>query len=344
MHLHDTSEQPVNSSKCEHVNTFFQRPDRLHEKLHVLTTIFNSARYRTRWEHYGDFARKISTHPEVELWTVEIAFGDRDFSVTKSTDPHHLQLRTNTELWHKEKSLNLLAQKLPHDWQKLAIVDADVFSFKPDWFDDTKHALEHFDVVQMWSNAYDLSPDSEIMGQHRSFADCYRSGMKITADPEINYYAPIGKMVYWHPGYAWAWRRSAWDATGGLFDTAILGSADFHMAHALVGNVQSTLTNNLHEEYKQAIVEWQERAEALKKNIGAVKGGIYHSWHGAKVTRRYRSRWKILEDNQYHPRRDLTLDSQGLWKFSTKSPISLRDQIRDYFGQRNEDSTCIQGH
>lgn len=341
--MHDQSFQPKSSIFPETPKTHFQRPDRLNQTLYVLTTVFNSARYRTRWKHYGNFARMVSHYPDVEHYTVELAFGDREFAVTDSRNPRHLQLRTNCELWHKERSLNLLAQRLPHDWRKLAVIDADVFSTRPDWFDETKHALEHYSVVQMWSQAHDLNHSGETIGEHKSFAACHRSHMPIQKAPKDHYAGKDG-IVYWHPGYAWAWRREAWEATGGLLDTAILGSADFHMAHAMIGNVRHTFPGGLHPEYIQNILEWEERAEALKRNIGVVKGGIFHSWHGAKTTRRYQSRSEILKKNQYHPRRDLTLDWQGLYKFSHKSPISLRDEVREYFHQRDEDSTCPYGH
>jgi hypothetical protein len=44
-----------------------------------------------------------------------------------------------------------------------------------------------------------------------------------------------------HTGFAGACRKSAWDNLGGLIDWAILGSADYHMAAALVGNVGMSL-------------------------------------------------------------------------------------------------------
>lgn len=324
------------------MQTLFQRPDRLNQTLYVATTVFNSARYRSRWKHYQDFAAYVNRHHGVELYTVEIAFGDREFSVTEANNPKHLQLRTGAEIWHKERSLNLLVQRLPRDWQKVAVIDADVQSLRPDWFDETKHELERFDVVQMWSKAYDLNPQGEFIQEHKSFASCYNSNMPLNEAPK--YYYRDGHVVYWHPGYAWAWRRDAWETTGGLLDSAILGSADFHMAHALVGNVEATFQKGLHSEYKRYIMEWQERALELKKNIGFVPGGIHHAWHGAKVARRYKSRSNILENNKFHPRRDLTLDWQGLYRLSHKAPIALRDEARKYFMERNEDSVCPYGH
>src|SRR5260370_1321719 len=36
-------------------------------------------------------------------------------------------------------------------------------------------------------------------------------------------------------GGAWAWRRHAFNTVGGMLDTCILGSGDWHMAFALIG-------------------------------------------------------------------------------------------------------------
>jgi hypothetical protein len=47
-----------------------------------------------------------------DLYTAEVAFGERHFEVTEAGNPRHLQLRTTSEIWHKENALNLLIQRL----------------------------------------------------------------------------------------------------------------------------------------------------------------------------------------------------------------------------------------
>src|SRR4051812_39160506 len=126
----------------------FERPDHVHEPLYVVTSVFNAIRYRSRWRLYQDFERMVENSGAI-LFTCEVAFGDRDFAVTQPDNPQHLQLRTATELWHKEKSLNLLVERLPSDWAYVSFVDADVVFARGDWANETIHALQHYDVVQM---------------------------------------------------------------------------------------------------------------------------------------------------------------------------------------------------
>src|SRR3954466_3874591 len=112
--------------------TLFGRPDRLADPLYVVTPVFNACRFRSRWKLYEDFVRMVE-HSGAILYTVEVAFGDRDFVVTQPDNPRHLQLRTWHEIWLKEHSINLLVERLPRDWKYCAWVDADVFFSRYDW-------------------------------------------------------------------------------------------------------------------------------------------------------------------------------------------------------------------
>jgi hypothetical protein len=82
---------------------------------------------------------------------------------------------------------------------------------------------------------------------------------------------------------------------------------------------------------------WQDRAAKLRKNIGYMSGMLLHYWHGKKKDRGYKSRWQILIDYMYDPEFDIKRDWQGLWQLNENKP-GLRDEIRKYFRERNEDS------
>jgi hypothetical protein len=130
---------------------------------------------------------------------------------------------------------------------------------------------------------------------------------------------------------------------GPFIDFAILGAGDRHMCLGLVGCMEQTF-EHLNKEYRHALMQWQTRAERwIKRDVGYVKGSIYHAWHGRKKDRGYTDRWKILRDNGFDPMLDLTRDSQGLYKLETWEPrqIKLRDQIRSYFRSRHEDSIDV---
>jgi len=301
--------------------------------LHVVAVITNPCRYRSRYELYRKFEKYIRDSGAI-LTTVEAAYGQRPHEVTDCTCPGHVQYRTGHELWHKENLINLGIQRLPSDWEYVAWIDADVTFSRPDWVVETVQQLQHYHVVQMWTHAQDLNPSFEPVGDiQRGFIWSYYNDPKPKPNPK-----GYGAFRNWHPGYAWAARRDFVDTVGGLVDWAILGSADTHMACALIGQADMSMHPNLSPRYRKKLHIWQERAESrIQRNVGYVNGLLLHYWHGRKRDRGYNDRWKILVDYGFDPDRDLKRDAQGLWQLTDRSH-RLRDDIRSYFRSRNEDS------
>lgn len=302
-------------------------------KLHVICMISNPVRYASRYELFRQF-QKHMRDSGVQLWTCEVQHGSRPFAITDAHDPYALQLRTQTELWHKENALNLMAARLPHDWQYVAWIDADIEFSRKDWVSETLHQLQNYAVVQLFQNAVDLGPSGEHLQSHTGFGYSYVAGR------------PRGKgYTHWHPGYAWAMRRSAWDAMGCLFDKAILGAGDNHMAYAWIGEVLKSVDGGVSGPYFDALRGYQEQCERwVRRDLGFVPGTILHHWHGKKRQRFYESRWKILTETAFDPFRDLKEDYQGLYQFADhgdRRSVELRDRIKGYFRSRNEDSVDV---
>lgn len=296
--------------------------------LYVVTAVFNPWRYRSRIKLYRDFEKYVND-AGAKLITVEATLGSRDFVVTEPDDPMDVQLHTKSELWHKERMLNLGIQRLPPDWKYVAWVDADVIFARPDWVHETVHLLQHFPVIQMFSQALDLSPDYEVIKTHTGIV--YANYEDILKDV-------TGRYEHFHPGFAWAARRDAINHLGGLFDTAVLGSADRHMALSLLGFVEKSCPKDISKGYREQLVLWQDRAiKYIRKNVGYMPGALLHQWHGSKQDRGYQSRWKILVQHQFDPEFDLKFDSQGLYQFTDRNP-KLEQDIRKYFQSRKEDN------
>lgn len=305
-------------------------------KFHVVTIISNPVRYRSRWELYKVFEEDLKRKGGT-LWTVEMQTGARRHQITAPDNPHHLQLWNSAipgELWHKENMLNIAVAHLTNrypDWRYVAWIDADI-KFEPGIMEETVHTLQHWDCVQMWSHAIDLGPNQELMNSQMSFMYAYWNGIEVNNS---------GYMHGGHPGYAWAIRRESLNRVGGLIDFAALGSADRHMACALIGRVEDSCHGDMHPIYRKWLQVWQERAEReIKRNVGYVPGTIRHLWHGKKKDRGYSSRWKILVENQFNPETDIKKDVSGLWQLVVDSPrqMRMRDEFRKYFRARREDS------
>jgi len=318
------------------------------DNFYVIAVMTNPERYKKRPQLFREFQARMAKYG-AKLYVVEGAYGDREFEVTEAENPRHIQVRTDSELWHKENLINIGISRLPPNWEYVAWLDGDIDFVRPDWMEETVHELQHHPVVQMFEDAVDLGPNHEIMNTAKGFAFCYKNGepygkmVSKSAEhegcelPSEYYEAEYGNGIYWHPGYCWAATRAAVNTMGGLFDYGILGAGDHHMACALIGEAQRSIPKGVHPHYRQLVLNWQERALRLHKNIGYVKGTIYHFWHGKKRDRKYRDRWSIMIDNEIDVLAHVHKDWQGLWTLYPGHD-EFRDDLRNYFQSRNEDS------
>jgi hypothetical protein len=207
-------------------------------------------------------------------------------------------------------------------------MDADFQFVRPDWATEVIEALQHWKVVQPFSNAIDLGPDHEIIGTHTGFAYNYNRGL----EPGTPY------TPHFHPGYCWAWRRDAWDAVGGMIDRAVCGAGDHHMALALIGKPEISLPGGLHPNYVKMVTDWAHKAERfIERDVGHVAGTLLHHFHGWKEDRGYENRWKIVQGTQFDPEVDLIPDDRGVLHLAPGRTY-LRDRLRQYMRQRNEDA------
>jgi hypothetical protein len=329
------------------------------EKLHVVTAISNSPRYHVRAELYKKFAKHVEDSGAI-LHTGELAFGDRPFEVTESDNPRHYQFRTWDELWHKENIQNRVINRLPPDAQYILCADSDLQWADPEWADEIVQALQHFQIIQAFSQSIDFGPKHEVVDH--SVGMIYDMRRCNSYYPERNDWYdrfPKEKIVkcrrkdgthyherchnktvrHNHPGYCWAYRREALDYLGGLMEFPILGSADRHMAFALFNRVHETVNAKMHRNYHEQSRIWQERAHKhIKRDVGWLNSTVFHYHHGNKIDRKYHDRWRILVDYQYDPLRHVKHDSQGILQWAESAPWGLRDGCRDYFASRNEDS------
>lgn len=325
----------------------FSRPDRLDKSpLYVVTPIINSNRSRTRWQHYQNFEKHVAEAGAI-LYTIEVAFGDRDFVVTTPDDPHDIQMRTNHELWLKERAINLAVSRLPEDWQYMAWVDADCLFIRPDWADETKHLLQHYPLIQMWSQLHDLNKHHELIGQLRSFMDVNMNGphSALIQDTYGSMPPQPPGPVHGSPGLAWASRREAWRQMGGLIDFCILGAGDWYFAHALMGTLEKAIgrRNDLTGPFVRKLREYQDRVNRAKweerplvGNVGLMRGLVVHYYHGTRKNRKYGSRGNILMKYNFDPDLDLKPDWNSLHQLTDKAP-GLRREIQQYFASLEDE-------
>jgi hypothetical protein len=263
----------------------------------------------------------------VILYIVELCYGNQKFYVADKNNNRHLQIRTDIPLWHKENMINIGVEKLlPKNWKAFAWIDADVEFENNSWAMDTLKILNGSkDIVQIYSHCVDMDENGSSMSIFNSFGYQLTKGYRYS-NKGIN---------FWHPGYAWAITRKAYDKIGRLYDLSILGSGDHNMSFGLINCALKSINNLVSENYKLSVLEFQKKANRLR--FGYVPGVIRHYYHGTKKNRQYNERWQILVKHQYDPIEHVIYDIDGILIPTYKFPESLKTDIFAYFMARNED-------
>lgn len=306
------------------------------ETLYVITPIFNPGRFKSRIELYKQFA-KYMEYCGVVLITVEVAWEGRPFQVTFPHNKHHIQLRTEHFIWHKERAINIGVDYVKANYpkaKKVAWIDADITFSNPNWVQDALFALDHYDVIQLFSQGINLNPNNEMMWKADSvFFNYVKKHGFHQKPPKQTKYISGG-----HPGLAWAATIKALDNVGGLLDICSAGSADTHMANSLMGDWSLYTSEHYSEGYKKALQEWGDKCNKyIRKNIGYINGIALHHWHGKSADRGYEKRLDILAFHQYDPATDIVIDNNGLYKWAGNK-VELEQDIRLSLSGRNEDS------
>jgi hypothetical protein len=307
------------------------------DPLHVVTAFSNPMRWANRLRVHQDFEAHMLASG-VKLTTVECAYGERPFELAEDPRINRVRVRSKTIVWNKENLINLGIARLPHDWKYLAWIDGDIEFRKAGWAAETVHALQQYDVVQPWSDCYDLGPNDEHLAHHRSFCRQFWHGEPVSGGKWSH---DGGPYAYPHSGYAWAATRTAIEWLGGLIEIAAIGAGDHHMALGLVGLIERSVPPGISASYLRGLRQWQASAvRHIHGNIGFVWGTIEHNWHGRKLDRRYIDRWDIVARHGFDPDVDLKRNSFGVLELAGNKPDMMRDLDR-YFRQRNEDANTI---
>ena len=310
----------------------------IEEHLHVIAVISNAVPYLRRYVLFRQFMDRMEKEKNVILYVVELAYGDQKFVMTSQTNPRHLQLRTETPLWHKENLINLGVQKLlPSNYKAFAWIDGDIEFENHTWASDTLLLLNHYNIVQLFSHSIDMDRQMNIMSIATSVGYQYEKGKRL--------YINNGN---WHPGYAWAITREFYEKLGGLYDKSILGSGDSFMLWSMFQISEQMYHPNIDEKYKQSILDYQKNmassaglSSGETVTISYTPGMIRHYFHGSKENRKYMERHELMATHKFQPSY-ITYDENGVIVPTHLFPDDFKNDIMTYFKERNEDEYFLE--
>jgi hypothetical protein len=314
--------------KTNELKLVLNNNEQIEDKLNVIIVISNPCLYVKRYQLCNQFISRMNEEQNVRLYIVELAYKNQKFVITKSNNRNHLQIRTETPLWHKENMVNLAVKKLlPENYKAFAWIDADIEFENNTWALDTLKILNGYkDIVQLFSHAIDMDKDETSLNVFSSFAYNFCKNKKFNNKKLFD---------FWHPGYAWAITRRAYEKIECLYDKGILGSGDNIMAYSLINKCQHYAKDKYHDDYIKSMLLFQEKAKNLR--LGYVPGIIRHYFHGKKKNRYYHERTEILIKYQYSPYTDISYDINGIIIPKDNFSQEFKDDIMNYFKERKED-------
>jgi hypothetical protein len=297
--------------------------DPIDDTLHVIMVISNPCKYKRRYALAEEFKHRMAAEPNIILYIVELSY-DGKFHVTNENNTRHLRITSESApLWSKENMINMGTRLFPSNWKAFAWVDADIEFESAHWALDALKILNgSYDTVQLFSHCIDMDASQEPIQMFSSF------GFQYCHNAHKN---------FWHPGFAWAMTRKAYEKIGFLYDLSILGSGDSKFANSILGQGVSYIDRFNTRGYKESILEYQKNARTLR--LGYVPGVIKHYYHGSKKNRGYSNRWKILVKHNFDPHKHLTRLPSGFLVASPECPAGLLKDIMKYFSSRNEDES-----
>lgn len=128
-------------------------------------------------------------------------------------------------LFHKENLQNLLADRVPVEYQKLCFLDADVLFTNPHWYMELSQKLNAWHIVQPmdWCEWLDVT-DRPVMAENMHG--------KIPASMLLQLGDKM-RIERAHPGFAWAFQRDVFQQIHGFYERQPVGSGDTAFVCAL---------------------------------------------------------------------------------------------------------------
>lgn len=231
-------------------------------------------------------------------------------------DSLHIQAEEkNKFIWQKERMLNHLVTQLPDKYEYIAWVDCDIIFKKENWQEPLIEAIESYGAVQLFEYVEFLNENNVVERRW--------PGTGLTN---------INKPVTYHPGFAWATKRSNFP----LYEHSICGTGDLCMAEWWLHQFNTKNANFKSKGWRDHSEKESLRfAKMTNGKITCIEGDIIHLFHGTFIDRQYHLHSSEVGKRDYDPESDIIIGENGLFEWANNEP--LQDYLKSYFQNRNED-------
>ena len=305
----------------------------------IITSFFNPLNFKSRKSNLIRFMEFLKeSGVDEHFYICEILFDGQEPSVKHKNVLH---LKSNSILWHKEKSLNILEKIIPETYTKIIWVDADIMWFNKNWYSDISKLLEDYNMIHPMKCCRFLDYRKQHIYSKNSYV-----AEKILNGGEIPITTKRGDLCY---GFAMAFKREFFHKFG-LFDRGLIGHGDFYNIISIEENWLDTLSKLLSKDnsitaikvdsiFKNYIINYVDMCNKwINNKYSFYDDEIVHLYHGELTNRKYNTRSKIFSDLYFD---DIFVQgSNGLYEFKESVSEYATEFFKTYFLNRKDDTIC----
>lgn len=281
----------------------------------ILTCHFNWCGYTTPVKNLNSFINRMSIDG-VPLYGIELSLTDK-FVTKDIPNWYHVKVTKENLCFQKEACINLLEQKIPEQYSKIAWIDADLTFTNKNWYKEASEKLNTYKLVQLYEKGIDTDKTGKSLE--------YTNGIVYAGGPRTD------PGYFGYPGGAVAARRELF-RNGGLYPYSFMGSSDSILMYTVYDIPMRHIPDDKYQRYS----EWKQKIQSYikKEDVSYVSGNFIHDWHGEKNNRSYIERNIIL--SKVNIDESVSLDKNGLLRIHNVSD-GVYEDIFTYFKSRKED-------
>lgn len=284
------------------------------KKMAVLIVYFN-IQQSLRLIHNLLYVKNMLDLAKIPYFIGEMSIQGSPFLFAESANIFHFQ--SDDVMFYKENLINIMEPRIPADYTKLCMMDADILFDNPDWYTLMSAKLNDVNICQPFSEAYWLNISyNEILRSTASY---------------------LKNQIGGHEGFVWGFQRD-WFNKYKLPEGCFIGSGDTIFAHAV-------LNKSIFKSHQYLYPILNTYIDNLPKDISAdyLRMNVYHLYHGSISNRQYVSRHFKISDllkslNNININDCTEYNAEGIIKWKASVRDTFNPFMKEYLLHRDDDS------
>ena len=260
--------------------------------------------------------KKSLDNANVPYYIGEILFENQQ-SINVNEDDNIFSYKTDSYMFYKENIINILLDKIPNQYTKICIMDADILFQNKIWYNMISSSLNKLTICHPFN-------ESIWLGKRYQPINIKKSIIETHSDDKVK----------GHPGFIWAFNKE-WLLKNKLFELCIIGGGDTLFASSILN-----LSNNkswLNESYNNYLKNF-----IYPTKIGNINLTVFHLYHGDINNRQYESRNQLMIDllslyNLTDIEQLLEKNENGLLRWKENYKNKCNEILLTFFENRKDD-------